>query len=557
MSEDNPPQRPDEPAPESHPAGETATPPADPSPDEPAPAAPPHPAGNAATPPDETGTATEQEAEKEAEEATAVKRPGVIRWGGVVLLMVVVVVGWALFELLLEPMLAARLRQAIQHENMALSQETAIDIDLFATRASLREAELQEWHEQASHTVIAAKEATVDIGLMASLADRDLVFDRLALTGASFSARRFPDGTLPDFLQPPEEELPPDVEVEDQEPPTDWVAIYKRWKPWLDRARRYMSRGDDDEDQAEQPFQFDPRRDSVRYEPYAGPYKRRIPRLLIRQLALDGERIELPDRQAATGAAAAPGPLDIGAWKLQGSMVTPILDPGERTELQGRFTTRDAGAIVLERFWRESGRGEVTIDWDGVDLAQLASATVAGEEVAAYNLSGATRIAVDAAWTDGVLDGAIVVTMRDPRMNPADGAGSTARKAAELLERLHRLQQQIDPDRPLELVWTIELGGAPWAPMAKGLGLEGLVGSIQRHFKQLAQRAAEAGKRELAEQARDLRERARGEAEQGLKDIIEGERDPDEALKDRLESGKEQGKELEDKAKDFIRGLGR
>ncbi|MFW5751540.1 MAG: hypothetical protein ACOCZK_07840, partial [Planctomycetota bacterium] len=504
----------------------------------------------------QTAQEAEDEAEEEAEEAAAVKRPGLIRWGGVVLLVALIAAGWALFELLLEPMLAERLRRAIQHENMALSQQTAIDIDLFATRASMRQAALQEWNEQASHTIIAAEEATVDIGLMASLADRDMVFDRLALTRASFSARRFPDGTLPDFLQPPEEELPEDAEIEDQEPPTDWVAIYKRWKPWLDRARRYMSRGEDKgEEEAERPIQIDPRRDSVRYEPFAGPYNRRVPRMLIRELAFDGERIELPERQAT--AETAPDPLDIGAWQLQGSMVTPILDPGERTELQGRFTTRAAGAIVLERFWRESGRGELAIVWDGVDLAHLASATVAGEQVAAYKLSGPTHIAVDAAWTDGALDGSIVVSMRDPRMRPVEGAGSTAQKVAGLLERLHRLQQQIDPERPLELVWTIELGGAPWAPMAKGLGLEGLLGSIQQHLKTMAERAAEAGKRQVAEQARELRERARSEAEQGIKDIVEGERDPDEALKDRLESGKDQGKELEDKAKDFIRGLGR
>ncbi len=473
--------------------------------------------------------------------AKAQKRPGLVRKAGVIVLLALGLGIWLGVELVLEGYLADRIRAMLDAGNLVLAEETTVTVSVWTSRVEVAGLRLDEVHDDQRRTVFAADAAVADLGLWESLTSFDLVVDELTLAGARASARRYPDGSLPELIQPP---LPAD---RDPPPDIDWVTLYETWEPRLRRLQEWMDDGEQQASpEAEPPARPDPNWDeAVRYQPFPGDYRRTIPRLLIRKLHVDGTDLDLPD-QVGSGDAS---PFDVGSFTISGRMVTPFLDPGEETGLGASLTTAGAGSVELGEYRRTRDDGSLRLTWKPIPLALLAAPEVSGHRLVDYGLTGEADLDLDATWQDGDLAGTVRIALRDPRLDPTAEADAAVHEVAAAVERLRGIQERLRPGEALVLPWHLELAGKTWAPLIVNMDAGGLLEAVRDHLAVMAREATAAGKDKLAEEAGEAVKKT-GEA---VKDVLSGEMDPEEALKERE-------KDLEDKtekAKDFLKNLGR
>lgn len=424
------------------------------------------------------------------------RRPGLLRPAALWLLPLAILVLAACLPLVVEPWLAARLRQAVALAGLELAPATTIDVSLLGGRVTLADLDLREYVAGQPRSLLKADRAELDVAVLACLGG-DVVLDRVALLGASGDLRRRGDGSIPLATPPPEERPAGDT--------TDWGKL-----DWWSYARRawewHRAREAEAETGSAPPPKPRPATDwqgARQHQPPPGPAGPPM-RVRIRALEVSGRELLLPDDT----------PFAVTAFALTGrNLGWGRREAGEPWSLDLDATTRAAGRVTFA-----CGTGSLQIGANALPLTALAHPALAGDAIARHGASGTADLRLAAAWTQ-TLSGDITATVAGLKLQPREPTPRQA-QVARILDRLG--------GRPL--TWTMRLGGTPQEPQITDDGLEALVKG------QLADVAKEAA------------------IEEGLK-RLDQQLDKHEKIKEVRED--ERVKKAEEKAKELLKGWGK
>lgn len=388
---------------------------------------------------------------------TPPRRPGLIRWWGVILLLALVLTVLVAAPLIANAMVRARIERALAGAGWELAPESSLAVDVFGGRLSGADLRLRELGGGPEALRLARLDA--DLAVLDSLAQGDLVLDSLVAEGVKGTLRRGKDGRIPG--QGGAGADGQGGKPGQQGAPTDWSQY---WRELVERARTWRAeqegRAEEGEPgrpspKARQPVQQDPSWPRARrFEPQPTP-QRPAPRVVVRQLSVSGEAIELPDRTA----------FDIASFTLAGSTVASRLAAGETMKLDGTLATAGAGELTLALVRQGDGSGSLDLAAPALPVQALQDPALGGEAVARYGASGSAAVAAAFAWTGWDLaKGDITATVKGLALSPKPEAGSQALRTAQVVNALK--------GRPV--VWPVKVGGSLFAPVITDSGLDAL-----------------------------------------------------------------------------------
>jgi hypothetical protein len=427
--------------------------------------------------------------------AKAIKPPSILRKSAIILLLLVVVVFIAAFPLVIEPWLISSFKDALKARGMELAPQSKLGISVFGGRLSGSDIVITENRDGETRTVLSAKSLDGDIAMLDSLKSFDLIVDSLIATGATADLSRRKDGSVPVIT--PEDGGGIDWSK------VDWYDYYKKISDY------YKKRKEKEEEEKKNPPQEKP-------EPKAKPSKdwpkgtayapapkpgERGPRVLIRTLKIEGEKLGLPDKTA----------FDVTKFTIDGSNVAVVQLPEEKMTLKAHLDTAGAGPIEVDLDRDPGQAGKLTAKAPELPAEVLTDKAIAGDRLAKYGAKGQVDVNFSGSWEGWNLIGALDNTVKNFSLNPSSDAGSEAQQAAQVIKQLG--------GKPI--VWPIKIGGQLYAPTITDTGVDNLLKANKGALKDAAtERATEEGKKLLEKQ---------------------GEKNP----------------ELKKKADDLLKGLGR
>lgn len=433
-----------------------------------------------------------------ADPVVPAKAPGVIRKSAVIVLLVVGIIGVALFPLVVEPWIVGKVKSTLAAQGMELTDDSELSVSLFGGAVTGKELKIRETGKPAD--VFTATTLNADVALIDSLTSGDVVIEHLVIEGLSGSLRRGPDGQIPGV--PPEE----------SGKPIDWLGLGKKLLAWYEKYAPQDDSTAEPTEPGKEPAPGKPEEkvpaqpkptfdwpDATRYEPQPQPGKP-WPRVLIRNLSITGTSVGLPDES----------PFDITGFSVVGTNVALRLKSDEVMDLKGDFTTKGSGPLALV-INRQGGKaGTMQLSAKQVSIEALSAKQISGDALAPYGAKGMADLVIDTQWTGWKQTSAVTSTLSQMTMQPDKDAGDVARQFASAVNAFD--------GKPI--TWAPKLGGTLLAPVFTDTGMESLKAS-----------AIDAGKEKVIDEG---------------KKQIEQQLDKNPAVKDAT-----------DKAKDLFKGLGK
>ena len=433
-----------------------------------------------------------------ADPAVPAKAPGVIRKSAVIVLLVVGVIGLALFPLVVEPWIVGAVKSTLAAQGMELTEDSELSVSLFGGAVTGKELKIRETGKPSP--IFTTTTLNADVALLDSLASGDVVIEHLVIEGLSGNLRRGPDGQIPGV--PPEE----------PGKPIDWLGLGKKLLAWYEKYAPQDEQTAEPTEPGKEPEPGKPGEkvpaqpkptfdwpDATRYEPQPQPGKP-WPRVLIRNLSITGTSVGLPDES----------PFDITGFSVAGTNVALRLKSDEVMDLKGDFTTKGSGPLALVMNRQGGKSGNMRLEAKQVSIEALSAKQISGDALAPYGAKGVADLVIDTTWTGWKQTSAVTSTLSNMTMQPDKDAGDVARQFASLVNAFE--------GKPI--TWAPQLGGTLLAPVFTDTGLDSLKAS-----------AIDAGKEKV---------------------IDEGKKQ----LEKQLEKNP-QVKDAADKAKDLFKGLGK
>ena len=412
---------------------------------------------------------------------TPSKKPGLIRKGGLIALVVIGGLLGGSVWCFLDGVLLGALQQAAERQGLQLDERTKVHASLLAGRLDIDQFGVLELGE--TEPIVATDAISLDYGLMSIFGSDTHDIEELTITGLRGRFRRQADGRVPvlDDLPLPAEETASDATAQGDEAadhqtsdapgvetPDDAVAVpppaadlreqIKQWRQqyqtWRERALKAKEwlLSDATNDAAGEPQYHWP--EATRYPPSQDADIQQS-RWLVRRATISGRGLELPDQT----------PLDIAGFQLQGEQLSNRPRPGETMHLAGTFTTAGAGAGKLGWSRSETG-GELAVSLDQVDAATLADPDLLGDLISRYGARGQAAIRLQVVWqADRRLDGQITIQSDNLQLRP-DG---------ESTQQAHQLATFLGAAGPKAITWTIRLGGTTNQPRVTDWGITDLI----------------------------------------------------------------------------------
>lgn len=410
-----------------------------------------------------------------AEPAAPAKAPGVLRKSAVIFLVLFALVGVALFPLVVEPWIVAKVKSTLAAQGMELTPESELSVSVFGGAVTGANLKLRETGQTVD--VFTATALNADIALIDSMTSGDVIIDSLVLDGLTGSLRRTGDGHIPGT--PPSE----------PGKPVDWLGLGKQLLEWY---KQYGPQDDGSGEPAEpgkEPAPTKPEEkvpaqpkptfdwpDAHRYEPQPQPGKP-WPRVLVRKLSITGTALGLPDES----------PFDITGFTVTGTNVALRLKADEVMDLTSDLTTKGSGPLALT-INRQGGKsGTMQLAAKQVPIEALSAKNISGDALTGYNAKGLADLTIDTQWTGWKQTSAVNTTLSKMNMQPDKDAGDIARQFATAVNAFD--------GKPIS--WAPKLGGTLFAPVFTDTGMDSLKGSAVDAAKD---KAIDEGKKQLDQQ---------------------------------------------------------
>jgi hypothetical protein len=446
-------------------------------------------------------TETSPDAPVSTVEPNTARPPGFIRRSAVIFLVLIALVGAALFPLVVEPWIVSKVKSTLAGQGLELTPESRLSVSLFGGAVTGTNLTVRETGQ--SSDVFTATALNADVALIDSLTSGDVIIDSLVLEGLSGSLRRI-NGHIPG--------TPPDESGK----PIDWLGLGKQLLEWYKQYGPQDDGSTDPADPGKKPEPTAPEEkvpaqpkptfdwpDAQRYEPQPQPGKP-WPRVLVRKLSISGKAMDLPDES----------PFDIAGFTVTGTNVALRLKADEVMDLKSDLTTKGSGPVALT-ITRQGGKtGTMRLSAKQVPIEALSAKNISGDVLTPYNAKGLADLMIDTQWTGWKQTSTLTSTLSGMSMQPDKDAGDLARQFAAAVNAFD--------GKPI--TWAPKLGGTLLAPVFTDTGMASLKASA-------------------VDAAKD-------------KAIDEGKKQLDQQLDKQLDKNPEL-KNATDKAKDLFKGLGK
>jgi len=383
------------------------------------------------------------------------KKPGVIRWGGVITILVLVALVVLAIPLGLEPWLVKKVKDVLRSQGLELAPQTTLGISLFGGRLHAEQLELHEVGKSAS--VAYAVRLDADVAMWETLVSGDIVIAELTLEGLSGNLRRGPRGEVP-VVTPP------------AEPGHDWSQV--DWMTYAKKGLEKLKERRDAEQKKQAEKQPAPSATGAQPTPGTPPLvqdapddwpksktwrqaqrdEKRWSRVVVRHLLVSFAKVSLPDES----------PLDVTGGKLEGRNVALRQDAGEGMTLVGELTTLGAGPLALDLARNPDETGHLIIKAPTFPLALLADQRIAGDSLAPYGPTGSADLVLPLTWKDWDLAGTMTATVTGLKLTPTAAAGGEAQKVATYVNAL----------KGQPITWPVTFGGVLYAPTITDSGVD-------------------------------------------------------------------------------------
>ncbi len=392
------------------------------------------------------------------------KRPGLIRWKLLIVLVVLVAAIVLVVPLALDPYIAGKLAGALKDRGLALAPGATLHVSLLGGRIHGENLKLfaMDGDKVTTQEAAAATRLDGDIALMDSWREWDVILDEVVIEGMSGSLRRRADGTPP-------------IGAPDDKSGTDWSKV--DWAKWyqkaMDQYKQYADKKKQEQEEQKKKREEEEKkppdqRQKVPDHPYeadpdwpkATKYKplrrdgRTSSRVLIRHLSISGGNVGLPDES----------PFDITSFSLEGHDVALDQDLGEKMTLAGKIETKGAGPVTLDldRTQDNGGLGSFALSAAKVPLAALNDPRIAGPEYAQYGATGDASVSLKNAWTGWDLSGGLDSVITGLNLKPTAEAGAQAQQVATYVNQL----------KGQPIAWPVKLGGTLYSPTITDSGVK-------------------------------------------------------------------------------------
>ena len=416
-----------------------------------------------------------------------------IRWGGLIALLVIGILSLAVLPWLVEPWVLNKLRNGLAANGWELTPESRIGFNLYGARLHGEQLVMRMIGMSADGTqaqVATADRLNAEVALWESLTSSDAVIKELAIEGMTGNLRRGPDGRISSAPPAPEDKSSSGI---------DWSKV--DWASWYQKAmEKYKQRQEEQKQQQEEqakkppgekPKPVDeaqrpapqsdidwPKATKIQPLPKAD---RHVPRVVVRSLKISGKAIKLPDESA----------FEVTAFTIDGSNVALRQDLGETMTLQAKASTTGAGDITLDLLRKADDTGSLKIAAPAVPVQALTSPTIAGDRLTKYGASGMANLTIDNAWTGWDLNGSVVSQVTGLSLQPTVHDQQTLQVA-----------QTVNALKGKPLAWPVKIGGTLFAPTITDSGVEAVLkGSALDAAKGLAtEKATEEATKQIDKQ---------------------------------------------------------
>lgn len=446
--------------------------------------------------------------ETPAPEPTAIApkpKPKLIRWGGLIALLAVVVLSLVALPWFVEPWVLGKVRNGLAANGWELTPESSLGFSVYGARLhgeNLVMRMIEKSADGSQAQVATADRLNAEIALMESLTSSDAVIRELAIEGMTGNLRRGPDGRI--------STIPPDAD-DKSGAGIDWAKT--DWLGWYQKAmEKYKQRQEEQKKQQEEAKKdpSDPQPKPVDETQRPAPQSdvewpkatkiqplskgdRHVPRVVIRTLKISGKAVKLPDESA----------FEITAFTVNGSNVAMRQDVGETMTLNAKATTTGAGDVTVDLLRQADETGTLKIAAPAVPVQALAAPSISGDRLAKYGATGMANLTIDNAWTGWDLKGSVVSQVTGLAMKPTDTDQQTLQVA-----------QTVNALRGKPLAWPVKLGGTLFAPTITDSGVSDVLkGSALDAAKGLAtEKATEEATKQLDKnpQAKEAADKLKG-----------------------------------------------
>ena len=429
--------------------------------------------------------------------AAPLKKTTVVRWWGLIGLLVVGILGAALLPFVVEPWVLAKLRNGLAASGWELTPESKLSFSFYGARLHGENLVMRMIQKSADGTqaqVATADRLHAEVAVFESLTKSDAIISELAIEGMTGNLRRGPDGRIQTI--PEEQDKPAGPGIDWSK--VDWVSWYQKgMEQWKKRQEQQKQQQDEQKKQEEAQKQGQPapkpdesrrppaepdiewpKASKIKPLPQAG---RHIPRVVVRKLSITGKAIKLPDES----------PFEVTAFAINGTNVAARQDLGETMTLVGKASTQGAGDINLDLLRHEDDTGHLKLAAPAVPVAALSHPAIAGDALAKYGATGTANLTIDNAWTGWELTGGVLAQISGLTLAPTVADADTARIATAL-----------NALKGKPIAWPVQLGGTLFAPKITDSGVEAVLkGSAMDAAKAIiTDQATEKANQELNKQ---------------------------------------------------------
>jgi hypothetical protein len=445
--------------------------------------------------------------------AAPAKPPGVIRWWGFGLLVVLLLVIAIALPLWAGSFIHGKITEQLAANGWELDPAHPLTVSVLGGR--LGGAPLTLRMIDTKETLVQMDRLNAQVALWESFTRKDLIIAELAAEGVTGSLRRGPDGRI---------KLLEDEEDDQAGAGTDWKSM--DWKGYYEKAMQKLKERQA-EKKAEEEKVAEAAKDPTK-EPVTPPREapvpdvdwpkavkhqplptgdRHTPRVVIRKLSITGGKVPLPDESA----------FDIASFSLQGVNVAARQDVGEDMTLTGSVVTLGAGTMAVDFARRADDTGHLKLSAPTVPVAALTHPALAGAALAAYGPSGMAAVESHQHWTGWLLTGEVVAQVSELKLAPTAQAPKNAKQIAQVVDALK--------GRPIR--WPVTIGGSLDRPTITDSGLQKVLDANQDALVDAAKEEAkdqalkEGGKlldKELKKHPEA--EKAKGAAKDALKGLL-------------------------------------
>ncbi len=435
-----------------------------------------------------------------------VKKPGFIRWGGFITLLVLILGGAVAAPWWLSSFIKTKIDNALAAQGWELDPEHPLSVSIYGGSISGEHLSLRMIADK--KPLMQIERLAADVAVTESLQKKDLIIAELIADGVTGSLRRGPDGRIPGSTEPA-------TDASGKAPAIDWKKVdwktniqkgmdqYKEWKAKREAEAEAIAKGEIVKPEPVLDIDW-PK--AVKHQPTTKA-DRHIPRVVVRKLSVTGGKVPMPDES----------PFDIASFSLTGTDIAARQDVGETMALKGEVKTEGAGPLTLDLTRRQDGTGAFNLAAPTVPLQALSSPAIAGDSLAPWGPTGTAAITATNTWTGWLLQGDVVAQVTGLALNPTSDAPASAKSTARVIAALK--------GKPIR--WPVKIGGTLTRPEITDSGLKQV---LEENKGVLVDAAKEEAKDQALEKGTKLiekelqkhpeAEKAKGAAKDALKNLL-------------------------------------